>query len=87
MLIIFVLHLACLIKAFILKKKLVRVHFIFLIFCTLSERAIYWLLGGSDIDKIVKQNKTKKTSVTVNKYRFCILVIGHINKHIIGIGY
>ncbi len=28
----------------------------------------------------------KNTSITVNKYRFCISVIGHINKQIIGIG-
>ncbi len=27
----------------------------------------------------------KNTSITVNKYRFCISVIGHINKQIIGI--
>ncbi len=25
--------------------------------------------------------------ITVNKYRFCISVIGYINKQIIGIGY
>ncbi len=28
----------------------------------------------------------KNTSITVNKYRFCISAIGHINKQIIGIG-
>ncbi len=27
----------------------------------------------------------KNTSITVNKYRFCISVIGHTNKQIIGI--
>jgi len=26
-------------------------------------------------------------SITVNKYRFCISVMGHINMQIIGIGY
>ncbi len=28
----------------------------------------------------------KNTSITVNKYRFCISVIGHINKQSIGNG-
>ncbi len=28
----------------------------------------------------------KNRSITVNKYRFCISVIGHINNQIIGIG-
>ncbi len=84
---------------FLNKNCLVTVHFLFFV---LSDPSIYWCIirfvlfsmqGGSDCyNKMVCSVQwccnhcVKNTSITVNKYRFCISVIGHINKQSINIG-